>query len=241
MNEPKVLIWDIETAGVNALNADLSAVVCFGYKWLGEREAHVLTIDNYRGWFKQGVGLNDRPLLVDALEIMADADLLVAHYGDRFDKPFFAGRCIIHGLTPPPPTKQRDTWYIAYKNFKFSSNRLANLADILGLGQKKYRKSVPDEWPGWWHRALAGDRVAIAEMAKYCAQDVQTLEQVYLRLRPYDQPHPRLYYSDGNGVCGRCGGHAKYRGIAYVSERRYRRLRCSDCGRWSRESKPIKP
>lgn len=230
---PKILIWDLETAGVNALNCDLSSIVCFGYKWLGEKHSHVLTIDQFPNWFSKD-GLNDYGLLKRGLEIISEADLTVAHYGDRFDKPFFAGRCIINKLTPPPPVKMRDTWYIAYKAFKFSSNRLANLADILGVGEKKYSKKVPDEWPGWWLKAMAGNEKAIHEMAKYCKQDVQTLEQVYLRLAPYDTAHPRVY---DRSVCGFCGGEVEYRGFEITRESRYRRFQCLKCGKWGRDGK----
>ena len=38
----RVLVWDIETAGVSALKADLGFVVCVGYKWFGEKKVHCL-------------------------------------------------------------------------------------------------------------------------------------------------------------------------------------------------------
>lgn len=233
----KILIWDIESAGVNALEADLSSIVNFGYKFVGEKKAHVITIDQFPGWFSKDKGLNDKPLLKAALKVMAEADILVAHYGDKFDKPFFAGRCVIHGLTPPPPAKQRDTCYIAYKTFKFSSNRLVHLADILGLNEKKFHKKCPEHWPGWWLRALAGDKEAIHEMAEYCAQDVQTLEQVYLRLQPFDAAHPRLVAD--RAKCLACGGEIQYRGVVVAKENRYRRFQCKSCGRWGRDTKKI--
>lgn len=234
---PKILLWDLETAGPNSFDADLSSVVCFGYKWLGEKQAHCLTVDQFDGWFSNK-GLNDKPLLKAALKIMEEADLLVAHYGDRFDRPYFNGRCLIHGLKPPPPTNQRDTCHIAWKQFKFSSNRLQNLADILRCDQKKQRKEVPDHWPGWWLAALAGNKKAIADMADYCKQDVQTLEKVYLKLQPYDKAHPRLVHD--RNVCGLCGGEVHYRGYAYLSENRYRRFVCTECGHWGRETKKVK-
>lgn len=237
--KPRILIWDLETAGANSLNADLSAIVCFGYKWLGEKRAHVITIDQFANWFIPGKGLNDKPLLEAALKIMEQADILVAHFGDFFDRPFFQGRCAIHGLKPPPPTKQRDTWQIARRAFKFSNNRLQHLADIFGLSHRKRIKKVPEEWPGWWMRALAGDQKAIKEMAKYCRQDVQTLEALYLRLRNYDTAHPRL--SSDRSTCRMCGSNRiQYRGFAYLQTSKYRRYQCLDCHAWGRESRSVK-
>lgn len=233
----KILCWDLETAGVNSFKSDLSVIVCFGFKWVGDKKAHVLTIDQFPGWFSRGKGLNDAGLLKAALKLMEEADILVGHFSDIFDRRFLQGRCAIHGLTPPPYTKQRDTWRIARTAFNFSSNRLGNLANMLNLPQKKHQKSR-DEWPGWWIRALAGDSKAIAAMAKYCAQDVETVEQLYLRLLPFDLAHPRIVAD--RSKCGTCGGEVEYRGYAYVKESRYRRYVCLSCRKWGRENRAVK-
>lgn len=218
---------------MNALKSNLGAIVCFGYKWLGSPKTHVLTVDHYGG-FKdiKTKGISDKRLLRAALRIMEKAGILVAHYGEKFDRRFFQGRCAINELSPPPPTKLRDTCLIARRAFNFSSNRLGALADTLGLSEQKQVKTR-DEWPLWWHRVLAGDSKALANMASYCAQDVKTLEQVYLKLRVYDNPHPRLVQQRSN--CRLCNGSVQYRGFAYVGEYVYRRFRCSGCGRWDRD------
>ncbi len=163
----KVLLWDLETGGINALQADLGFVLVFGWKWLGSNKVHTWKVCDYKNWFSKETGINDKPLLKDIVHIMESADLLVAHYGDKFDRRFFQGRCVVHGLTPPPPTKQRDTWRIAKSAFKFSSNRLGSLADLLSLSEAKHQKTR-DEWPGWWFKAMAGNEQAINEMSVYC-------------------------------------------------------------------------
>lgn len=237
MSKAKILIYDLETGGVNAFKPDLGVILNFGYKWLGESKVDVLQVHKYRGWFLRGKGLNDLPLLKEAIEIMNSADLLVAHFGDKFDRRFVNGRCAIHGIKPPSTiTKQRDTWRIAKSAFCFSSNRLGNLAMLLGLPEQKHQKTR-DEWPGWWLRAMAGDGKAIEEMSKYCAQDVRTLEEVYLRLRPYDNPHPNMH--PNREVCYSCGGGVEYRGTSLVGHNRYRRYQCRSCGKWGRDRKAI--
>ena len=228
----KILLWDLETGGVNAFRSDLGFILNFGYKWLGDERTHVLTVDQFPGWFSVKGSINDKPILEAALKIMEKADLLVAHYGDKFDRRFFQGRCAIHGLLPPPPTKQRDTWAIARRAFNFSSNRLGNLAEVLGLGEKKHQKTR-DEWPGWWFRAMSGDVTAIHKMSEYCKQDVRTLEQIYLRIRPYDTIHPRVIVD--RQLCGTCGGAIQYRGFSFVGVYKYRRFQCQECGKWDRE------
>jgi len=237
MSNPKVLIWDLETGGINAFKADLGFVLNFGYKWLGQSKVTVLKVSSYPFWFDKyrDLPVDDKPLLKDALKVMAEADMMVAHYGDKFDRRFFQGRCAIQGLPPPPPTIQRDTWRIARGAFAFSSNRLGNLAKALTLKQQKYQKRS-HEWPGWWFRAMAGDPSAITQMSKYCAQDVRTTEMVYLAVRPYDNmQHPRLY-SD-KAACGFCGGRVRSEGIRVTKSNKYRRYRCVDCGRWGHDNK----
>jgi len=239
MSKPKVLIWDLETGGVNAFKANLGFILNFGYKWLGEEKTHVLRVSDYPNWFKKNrrLPVNDKPLLKEVLKIMEQADLMVAHYGDKFDRRFFQGRCVIQGLKPPPPTKQRDTWRIARTAFAFQSNRLGALAQIFNLHERKHQKSS-SEWPGWWHRAMAGDETAINAMGKYCAQDVRTLEQVYLRIRQYDNPHPRIVENPNN--CRLCGNSVTYQGTAMIGEYKYRRYRCTTCGKWDRERTALK-
>lgn len=232
----RILFWDIESAGLNSFKADLAKIICFGYKFSDEKETHCITANQFRGWFSKAEGINDKPLLKKALEIMEEADLLVAHFGDKFDKRFFQGRCAINDLKPPPPTKQRDTWRIARGAFCFNSNRLGNLALALDVGEKKQLKTRR-QWPGWWDRSLAGDGSAITEMAEYCKQDVRTLEAVYNRIRVYDnQQHPHMYHYQ-RVTCGICGGQVTYRGVAYIGRHKYPRYQCKACGRWGRETK----
>lgn len=237
MKKPRILLWDLETGGVNALRANLGMVLNFGYKWLGEKDVRVLRVDQFPGWFARGRGVNDKGILVAALDVMNKADLLVAHYGDKFDRRFFQGRCAVHGLTPPPPVKQRDTWRIAVRAFNFSSNRLGALATTLGLSEHKHQKTA-HEWPGWWIRAMAGDASALRDMAKYCAQDVRTLEQIYLRIRQYDYNHPKLFLEPGR--CGICGGAVRYDGLIYVGRHAYPKYVCRVCGTWDRDQKQVK-
>jgi len=237
MARPKVLIWDLETGGVNAFKADLGFIFNFGYKWLGSEQTHCIKVCDFPGWWSPETGVVDGPLIEAALKIMTQADMLVAHYGDKFDRRFFQGRCVINGIKPPPPTIQRDTWRIARGAFSFSSNRLGNLAKALGLKQQKYQKTA-NEWPGWWIRGMAGHIPSIRGMAKYCKQDVRTLEQVYLKLRVYDNfQHPKLF--DSRDVCGLCGGSVHYAGIRRCVTRSYKRFRCVDCGRWGKDSKAL--
>lgn len=229
MSESKILFWDLETAGVNALKSDLGFVLMVGYKWNYESETKILTIAK-----KDLKHFNDGPLLKDFAEIYNEADLTVAHFGSVFDRRFFQGRLLIHNLPPIPPTKMRDTCMIARSVANFSSNRLKNLGTTLHLQHQKMEKG--DGWPQWWFKAMQGDMKAVADMAEYCKDDVRALEELYYRLLPFDNAHPRMHAD--RSVCGRCGAGVQYRGIAVTKTSRYRRWQCAN-GHWGKDDKQI--
>lgn len=219
----RILFFDIETAGVNALKSDLGFVILFGYKFSDESAAHVLQID--RASLKK---FSDYRLLQQAATIIERADIVVAHYGSVFDRRFIQGRLLINRLPPIPPTKMRDTKFIASSNANFSSNRLKNLAKTLGLKNRK----TENNWPTAWFKVMQGDMKALNRMALYCKHDVLALEELYYRLRPFDNPHPRLV--QGREQCGVCGAPIHYRGFSLAGEFRYRRFQCTKCGKWGR-------
>lgn len=228
MPEAKILCFDIESAGVNALKADLGFVILFGYKWLHEKEAKVITIS--------GPDLrkfDDRRLLVAASKLFESADLVVGHFASIFDRRFINGRLLIHGLPPLPPTKLRDTCLIARSVANFSSNRLKHLAKILELRHQK----LENGWPSAWFQVMQGDMKALQKLAVYCKGDVVALEDLYLRLRPYDNPHPRIV--EDREKCPKCGGNVQYHGTIPVGEYKYRRFQCMECGGWGRERKHV--
>lgn len=233
---PNILIWDIETAGVQGLAADRGFVVCFGYKWLGASKTHCLTVKDYPGKDEH----DDSKLLAVALNIMEKADSIVAHYGDNFDRPYVEARLVRAGLSPIPNTRQVDTCLIARKKFRLSSNRLGNLAEFLNVKVKKMEKR--GGWPNWWMGALLGNTAAISKMARYCKQDVDCLELVYLRMRPIISGKLLFNHAIGQTIwtCSACGGHRKQdRGFYWSEMKLWKRHQCQRCGRWDRSRKPI--
>ena len=227
MKSPKILYFDIESAGVNALRSDLGFVILFGYKWNYEKEARIIVIDrtNLRKF-------NDKILLQKASRVFTKADLVVAHYGSVFDRRFIQGRLLLNGLPPIPATKMRDTCMVARSVANFSSNRLKHLAKILNLRHQK----LDNNWPTAWLLAMQGNMKAIHGLVKYCKGDVLALEELYNRLLPFDNAHPRIYFDD---KCRVCGGEVTHHGISFIGERRYRRWQCSKCGKWDRSRKAI--
>lgn len=232
MRKAKVLIFDIESGGVNALKPDLGFVFCFGYKWLGEKKTYCLRLDQYDGYKKKGYC--DKKLLKAAYNVIEEADLLVTHYGSEFDKKFLNGRIALNGLSPLPFTKMVDTCKLAWKYFNFSSARLKNLARHLKVKHQK----MDSDFPGWWLAALRGHIPSLIDMATYCKADVDCLEEVYLKLRTFEENAVRLFTDkDPATICGICGGRQQKRGFIHVGNNRYQRYRCSSCAKWSRSTR----
>jgi uncharacterized protein YprB with RNaseH-like and TPR domain len=229
MDFPKILFWDIETAGVQALKSDLGFVILLGFKWSFEDKVHVLSIDE-----KSLKSFDDSKLLKEASKLFEEADLTVTHFGSVFDRRFVQGRLLINGLPPIPPTKMRDTCMISRSAANFSSNRLKYLAKILKLRNQK----LDNDWPSAWFKVMQGDMAALRGLAKYCKGDVLALEELYYRLLPFDAAHPRIIMD--RTKCPVCAGAVEYRGYSLVANKRYRRFVCLKCRRWSRESKAEK-
>jgi uncharacterized protein YprB with RNaseH-like and TPR domain len=229
MADPKILFFDIESAGVNALKSDLGFVIVFGYKWGHEKKVHTIVSDKQD--LKQ---FSDKKLLIKASKLFEEADILVGHFASIFDRRFIQGRLLINFLPPIPPVKMRDTCLIARSVANFSSNRLKHLGKILNLTNRK----LENNWPTAWFKVMQGDLKYLRGLAKYCEGDVLALEELYMRLRPFDNPHPRIIQD--RSKCGVCGGDIQYRGVTHIGELIYRRFQCKKCFHWGRERNCIK-
>jgi DNA polymerase elongation subunit (family B) len=184
----KVLIYDIETSYniVSTWRAGYKiniphyaiikerAIICVSYKWLGEDEVYTLTWDTNQ---------DDKFLLEQFIEVMNDADVLVAHNGDKFDIKWIKTRALKHGLEMLPTYVTIDTLWLAKKHFYLNSNKLDYISKFLGF-EGKISTS-----PELWDRViLEKDNDALIEMVTYCEEDVRQLEKVYNTLKRYDKP-----------------------------------------------------
>lgn len=236
-NKRKVLFFDIECAGVSGLSSDRGFVCCFGYRWEGEK-SNVITLADYPGKNCQ----DDKRLIMAAHEIMCQADILVAHFGEKFDRPYVDGRLIFHGLEPLSNSRLIDTCLISRSRFKLSSHRLANLAIHFGCENKKMEKRS-GEWPGWWMGVLRGDVKSLRDMAEYCAQDVDTLHDVYYKMLPWIPAKYLLNFNLDKRMdrCSGCGGNnLQRRGYYFAEKSVWRKFQCRGCGRWGKSHKPLK-
>lgn len=236
-NKLKTLLLDIETApnlGYVWEKYETDVIefkrewymISFSVKWLGDTKTEVFSLPDFAEYKKDPE--SDIELCKKLWEFIDAADLIIAHNGDRFDLKKINARFVINGLKPPSPYKSIDTLKIAKKHFGFVSNKLNDLGITLGVGAKV-------ETGGFklWKGCMSGDMKSWKQMAKYNKQDVQLLEKVYLKLRPWASTHPNVTI-DNDLCCHTCGStKVQKRGYNYSKLSKTQRWICTDCGSWS--------
>lgn len=231
---PKILLFDIETAPCETYNWGLYNeltsmdfvkhdwyVLCWSAKWLGDKEI-----------MSEGIyskSRSDKKIVKKLWNLFNEADIVIAHNAVKFDCRKANTRFIANGLTPPSPPKIVDTLKMARKHFAFTSNRLGDLGAFLGIGEKLDTGGFK-----LWKKCMKGDKEAWDTMVRYCKGDVELLESVYLKLRPYALNHPNtgVYTGKMSCVCG--STNLQRRGYAVTNANRYQRYQCQECGAWCR-------
>lgn len=189
MKKPKILIYDIETSPllgyawqkyeVNLIGIKKhSQILSISWKWFGETPVYCLTSEGKK---------DDKQLVKKLSKLFGEADILVAHNGDKFDKKKTNASLIKHLLPPPQQTPSVDTLKVAKAYFAFTGNSLADLGGFLKVGKKAKHPGF-DMWLG----CMAGNAKSWKQMAYYNQQDVVLLEKVYERFRPWILNHPNI-------------------------------------------------
>lgn len=208
---PKILVFDIETSPLQAYvfqsqvwNARISDdavlsqwfMLSWAAKWLFDTE---IMADGLTG--REALKEDDKRISKSLWKLLNEADIVIAHNGDRFDVPNLNTRFVVNGLNRPAPYQSIDTLKVAKKQFGFTHNSLNALAKVFGFDVK-----LETDFE-LWKRCVAGDEEALVYMKDYNKGDVQLLEDVYLKLRPWINSHPNigLYLLSDGEVCPNCG------------------------------------
>lgn len=224
----KVLLYDIESTPnlgytwgryeqtVIAFKKERE-LLSFAYKWLGEDKVH----------FVKRKGKSDKSLAKKLRNLFNEADVVVAHNGDKFDQRISRARFLVHDISPPKPFKTVDTLKVARRHFSFNSNSLNDLGVSLGVGKKVHHQGID-----LWLSCMRSDKKAWKLMEKYNKKDVILLERVYLKLRPWVTNHPDLIAIDGDKRgCPNCASkHVNKHGMHCTRTTTKQRYKCQDCG-----------
>jgi hypothetical protein len=243
---PNILILDIETAPIRAyvwrlwkqdvyLDQIISDffVISWAAKWLYDDSIYSAVLTS-----EEILEEDDSTIMGELWHMLNKADIVVAHNGNSFDIPKIKARFAIHGMAPTSFYQQIDTKVIAAKEFGFSSNKLDALARNFNIGSKIHTEF------DLWARCMKGDEDALTEMETYNKHDVEILEEVYLKLRPYIKNHPNVTLYDDNissDRCTSCGSdHLVADGHYFTSTGKFPVYRCEECGSLVRGRKAIK-
>lgn len=228
----RTLIYDLETSpnlgyvwgrwqqDVIAFEQEWMILSC-AWKWLGDKSVHVVTMEK---------AADDLPVVEKLRELLDTADIVVAHNGLGFDDKKARARMLFHGLEPPSPFRSVDTLVLAKRSFAFTSNRLDDLCQVLGIGRKLGSGGF-DTWRG----CLQGDPDAWRRLVNYNKHDVAILEKLYLRLLPWAEGHPNVaLIAEDPDACPRCGvvGQMIRQGWRYYGVTKRPRFQCKACGGW---------
>ena len=173
----RIGVFDIETTG---LNASFGRVLCAVIKTYDPVNTQIFRADQYDGW-NQGMRASDYQLVAAILAYIEDIDVLIGHNAVNFDAPFLRTRALIHGLPHVQPLKIYDPCLQARKSFRFHSNSLKAISEVLDTAERK-----SPLLPGVWQKAIGdGDKACLDEIVAHCIADVETLEEVAWQMRSY--------------------------------------------------------
>ena len=232
--QPKILLFDIETApnlvytwGLWDQNISLSQIVapayviCWSAKWLFDDEvmSDCITVS-------EALAEDDEGIMQTIWQLLDECDVCIGHNSDKFDLPWVNGRFLLYGMPPPSPYRSIDTLKAA-KRFYLPSRKL----DYLGKEFVGYQKIKTDF--DLWKGCMMGNKDSLNEMMRYNKKDVQLLEDVYLKFRPWIKSHPNLglYYASDEERCSNCGSTnlTEMGKMYYTDVNAYKAYRC-ECG-----------
>ncbi len=231
----KILVFDIETAPLMTflwnrfqkyVKDDMLIedwyVICWSAKWLFEDEMISRCVTP-----EESKDRNDKRIVKDLWDLLDEADIVISHNGDKFDIKKMNGRFAKYGLNLPMPYRSIDTFKSARKRLSLPSLSLDYIANYFDVGAKHSTDFQ------LWLDCMQGDPQQLKRMQEYCDQDVKILEDVYLHLRPYIQPHPNLglYIESDVQVCPSCGSDELEKEGEYATTvNLYDAFRCQECG-----------
>lgn len=244
-DQPKVLIFDIETAPImayvwklwdNTVSLNMIEqdwfVLSWSAKWLGAPEDEVMYEDQRKSKDIE----NDKKILKSIWKLLDEADIVITQNGKSFDQKKLNARFILNGMEPTSSYRHIDTLSIAKSVFKFTSNKLEYMTDKLCT---KYKKLKHAKFSGFslWKECMKGNKEAWKEMELYNRYDVLSLEELYTKLIPWDNSiNFNVYHDDNIHVC-KCGSiDFVKKGFHYTNTGKFQRYRCKSCGSEHRDS-----
>jgi len=194
--KPKILVFDIETSPIEALvwnvwDENIQPdrllkdwnVICWSAKWLdGSR------MFSDRLTSKEAIAGDDKRIVKSLRDMLDEADIVVAHNGDKFDIRKIQTRFLFHNMPFPSAYESFDTLKVCRREFGITYNKLDYVCSFLGL---KGKMSTGGQ--ELWNSCRLGNVQSLLKMSRYCDNDVRILESLFKRLIPYIRTNPKKW------------------------------------------------
>lgn len=233
----KVLVLDIETAPIRAYvwgiwNQNISInqiesdwfILTWAAKWLFGKKVYSGAVTA-----QEAVRQDDKRIVKSLWVLLNEADIVIAHNGEKFDIPKINSRFILNQLNPPLPYQQIDTLKHIRRQFGFTSNKLDYVNKLLNLPRKQDTGGFE-----LWEGCYRGEDKSIKKMLSYNIQDVRILEETYLMIRAWIKPHPNMglfILDEKQNRCPSCGSKdLSHEGHYHTTANVFEAFRCDNCG-----------
>ena len=215
---PTFQFWKVNINPDNILRE--KKIICIAYKWQYEDKVHVLKWDENQ---------DDTKLIKDFIQVIKDADELIAHNGGKFDIKELRTRAILTGNLMFPIYRTLDTLKKSRQYFRFPSNKLDYLGKVLNVGRKLDHEGMKL----WIDICEHKNKASLKKMIEYCVQDVAVLEDVYFAMSPYIYHNTNMAVLKGGEKwhCPECASqnvqlsHTDATAMGYIK----RHMKCNSC------------
>ena len=178
----KVAIIDLETSN---LKADYGILLTYCIKPVGSNKIlkGIINKDDIK---KGRKGDEDRRIVTDCINDMAQFDKVVGYYSKRFDLPYLRARAVNMGVDFPfyGSIQHIDVFDIVKNRFCMSrKSQEVACRFLLGHTDKTHFDG------SIWRDAARGDQKALKQVLLHNIYDVQDLEKLWLVVREYARRH----------------------------------------------------
>ena len=175
LDNSRVAVIDIETTD---FNADIGIMLSWASKTIGEdgiRSDLITKAELFNESF-------DRRLVESLIEEIKGHDALVTYFGTGFDNTFMRTRALIMNIPFPVygSISHYDVYFTARSKLKLHSKRLDSVARALNCRVQKTPVDI-----SVWQKARWGNPQALKYVLDHNRADVEVLEEVYHKLRPF--------------------------------------------------------
>ena len=157
-----------------------------------ERYSHILTaawafndseVKSSKLTFKDIENEDDLTAIIDLVEAINKADVIVTFNGVKFDLKYLKTRMLKWGLPPLKPVKHIDLFLQAKKHFRFPSNSMQNICKYLGYSELKTSTDFT-----LWKDCLSYKDVskcskALEDMESYNKQDIEVTRNLFKQIQ----------------------------------------------------------